>query len=130
MYLLDSDWIIQALVNRQPAARVLQPLEGSRIYVSYISVGEIYEGAFDNVNPHAQLIAFRQFLSSYRLLTLTDPLMERFAELRAYLRRRGQLIPDFGLLIAATALHHNLTLLTFNRRDFERIPDLRLYQVA
>ncbi len=54
--------------------------------------------------------------------------MERFAELRAYLRRRGQLIPDFDLLIGATALQHNLTLLTFNRRDFERIPHLALYQ--
>jgi tRNA(fMet)-specific endonuclease VapC len=54
--------------------------------------------------------------------------MERFAEVRSFLRRRGQLIPDFHLLIGATALHHDLTLLTFNRRDFQRIPDLKLYQ--
>jgi predicted nucleic acid-binding protein len=37
------------------------------------------------------------------------------------------LIEDFDLVIAATALHYDLTLLTFNRRHFERIPDLRLY---
>jgi tRNA(fMet)-specific endonuclease VapC len=54
--------------------------------------------------------------------------MERFAETRAYLRRRGQRIADFDLLIAATALHHDLTLLTFNLRHFERVPDLKLYQ--
>ncbi len=130
MYLLDSDWIIQALSNRQPAARLLQRLEGSAIFVSYISVGEIYEGAFVTANPQAHLTSFRQFLSSYRILTLTDPIMERFAELRSYLRRRGQRIPDFDLLIAATALHYNLTLLTFNRRDFERIPDLVVYHPA
>ena len=130
MYLLDSDWIIQALSNRQPAARLLQRLEGSAIFVSYVSVGEIYEGAFVTVNPQAHLTSFRQFLSSYRILTLTDPIMERFAELRSYLRRRGQRIPDFDLLIAATALHHNLTVLTFNRRDFGRIPDLVLYHPA
>lgn len=128
MYLLDTDWIIQALNNRQPAARTLQQLEVSPIYVCYVSAGEIYERAFDTANPQAHLITFRQFLSSYRLLTLNDPIMERFAELRAFLRRRGLLIPDFDLLIGATALHHNLTLLTFNRRDFERIPSLRLYQ--
>jgi predicted nucleic acid-binding protein len=54
--------------------------------------------------------------------------MLRFAEVRSFLRRRGQLIPDFDLLIAATALHHDLTLLTFNRRHFLRVPDLKLYQ--
>jgi tRNA(fMet)-specific endonuclease VapC len=128
MYLLDTDWAIQALANRQPALRVLDQLAGSRIYVSYVTVGEIYEGAFVTANPQAHLVSFRHFLGPYRLLTLTDPIMERFAELRAYLRRRGQRVPDFDLLIGATALQHNLTLLTFNRRDFERIPDLAIFQ--
>ena len=71
---------------------------------------------------------FARFLSPYRMLTLTDPIMERFAEVRSFLRHRGQLISDFDLLIGATALHHELTLLTFNRRDFLRVPDLKLYQ--
>ena len=31
-------------------------------------------------------------------------------------------------LIAATAIHHDLTLLTFNRRHFERVLDLKLFQ--
>ena len=128
MYLLDSDWIIQALGNRQPALRTLDRLSSSRIYVSYITVGEIYERAFDSVNPEAHLLSFRQFLSAYRVLTLSDPIMERLAETRWFLRRRGQLISDFDLLIGATALHHDLTVLTFNRRDFQRIPDLKLYQ--
>ena len=43
------------------------------------------------------------------------------------LRRQGQLIPDLDLLIAATALAHDLTLVTRNRHHFERIPDLRLH---
>ena len=128
MYLLDTDWIIQALAGRQTALQVLGRLGDSRSYISYASVGEIYEGAFGSVDPQAHLASFRHFLSAYHILTLNDPIMERFAELRAFLRRRGQLIPDFDLLISATALHLNLTVLTFNRRDFERIPDLRLYQ--
>lgn len=128
MYQLDADWSIQALGNRQPAVATLERLAGSRIYVSFVTAGEIYERAFTYPNPQAHLVGFRQFLSSYRLLTLNDPIMERFAELRAFLRRRGNLISDFDLLVGATALHHDLTLLTFNRRDFERIPDLKLYE--
>jgi tRNA(fMet)-specific endonuclease VapC len=63
------------------------------------------------------------------VLPLTDAIMELFAEMRAFLRRRGQLIADFDLIAAITALHHNLTLLTYNRRHFKRIPDLRLYLI-
>lgn len=128
MYLLDADWVIQALANRQPALRILDNLAESPIYVSYVTVAEVYERAFTTVNPQAHLLNFRQFLSPYRMLTLTDPIVERFAEVRSFLRRRGQLIADFDILVGATALHHELTVLTFNRRDFQRIPDLKLYQ--
>lgn len=70
---------------------------------------------------------FRRFLARLALLPLDDAVMERFAFIRADLRRRGQLIPDLDLLIAATALHHDLTLLTRNVRHFDRIPELRRY---
>jgi tRNA(fMet)-specific endonuclease VapC len=54
--------------------------------------------------------------------------MERFAGIRADLRRRGQIISDFDILLAATALHYDLTVLSRNIRHFNRIPDLKLYQ--
>jgi predicted nucleic acid-binding protein len=42
------------------------------------------------------------------------------------LRRQGNLIPDFDLLIAATALRHDLTLVTRDTAHFERIEGLQL----
>jgi predicted nucleic acid-binding protein len=55
--------------------------------------------------------------------------MERFGMIRGALPRQiRQQIGDMDLLIAATALEHDLTLLTRNIRDFSQIPDLRLYQ--
>jgi predicted nucleic acid-binding protein len=56
--------------------------------------------------------------------------MTTFARTRAGLRARGILIPDLDLLIAATALEHDLTLLTRNRRHFDRITGLKLYQAG
>ncbi len=64
------------------------------------------------------------------MLDLNEPIMERFAEIRAYLRRRGELISDFDILIGATAVFYDLTVLTYNIRHFKRIPDLKLYQAA
>ena len=57
-------------------------------------------------------------------------MMQRFARIRGELRRNGQLIPHPDILIAATALDHNLTLLTRNIKDFQRTPELKLYQLG
>lgn len=108
--------------------RILDDLASSSIFVSYVSIGELYEQAFWSVNPQALLLSFRHFLSSYHKLSLIDEIMEWFAELRFYLRRRGQLIQEFDILIAATALYYDLTLLTFNLSHFQRIPELKLYR--
>jgi predicted nucleic acid-binding protein len=127
-YLIDTDWAIDALGGRERAARTLERLGTQRPYVSLISVAEMYDVAFNSPNPEAHLARSRRFLSAFRILGLNDQIAERFAETRAFLRRRGMLIPDLDLLIAATALHYDLTPLTFNMRHFERVPDLRVYR--
>lgn len=127
-YLLDADWIIRALAGRPSAAETLNRLAGLGIAVSLITVGEVYEGAFKSANPQAHLESFREFLHPFRILNLNDQIMEQFAETRALLRRQGNLIPDFDLLVGITAVHYGLTLLTYNVRHFDRIPDLKLYQ--
>jgi tRNA(fMet)-specific endonuclease VapC len=127
-YILDADWVINALAGKQRADTLLQQLAPRGITISWIMVGEIYDTAFGYANPEAHLAAFRQFLSPYQVVGVNDPIMERFAEIRSFLRRRGQLISDFDILLGATALQYDLTVLTFNRKHFSRIPDLTLYQ--
>jgi tRNA(fMet)-specific endonuclease VapC len=74
------------------------------------------------------LASYRRFLARFAVMPLSDPIMETFARIRRDLRDRGQFIPDFDLAIAATALHHDLTLLTRNERHFGRIPGLKLHR--
>lgn len=73
------------------------------------------------------LIAFCDLLISF---PMTKPIMQRFARIRGELRRTGNIIGDFDILIAATALHHNLTLVTRNLRDYNRIPNLDIYKAS
>ena len=108
--------------------RTLDRLSRDGLAVSIIAVAEVYEGAFGTPDPAATLADFREFLGGYAIVPLTDSIVERFARVRAALRQQGQLIPDMDLLIAATALDEDLTLVTRNRRHFERLPDLTLYQ--
>jgi tRNA(fMet)-specific endonuclease VapC len=65
-------------------------------------------------------------LSRLQILDVDEAIAARYGVLKADLQRQGQVIADFDLLIAATALVHGLKLVTHNRRDFERIPGLVL----
>ncbi|MGH2365182.1 MAG: type II toxin-antitoxin system VapC family toxin [Chloroflexota bacterium] len=127
-YLLDSDWIIDVLAGIPSAVEVLDGLVDDGAAISLISVGELFEGAFGFPDPDSHLSRFRQFIAGYDLLGFSERVMERFARIRNDLRRRGQLIPDMDLLIAATAIEHALTLLTRNIRHFSRIPELQIYR--
>ena len=127
-YILDADWVINSLAAKRQADIILSRLAPEGLAISWVTVGEVYEGAFDYPNPHAHLATFRQFLRPFRILGLNDPIMERFAAIRSLLRSRGQLIPDFDTLLGATALHYDLTVLTFNLRHFSRVPDLKVHQ--
>lgn len=126
-YLVDSDWIIDALSNLPAALSQLEELSPEGLAISIITLGEVLEGAYGAPNPTARTDQVRTFLSGYVVLGLDEAIIDRFAQLRLRLRKQGNLIPDFDLLIAATALHHDLTVLTRNTRHFARVPDIKLY---
>lgn len=65
-------------------------------------------------------------IGKQHILPLNRSIMQRFARIRGDLRRKGQIIGDPDILIAATALYHNLTLLTRNRKHYGRIPMLKV----
>lgn len=108
-YLLDADWAMRVLAGHAETKASLERLRPEGIAISWVTVGEIYEGALDKPDVQAALATYREFLHTLSILDLNDAIMERFGQLRAGLRRRGQIIPDFDLLAAATALHYDLT---------------------
>ncbi len=125
-YLVDSDWLIDAVIGRAPALQLIGGLATSGPAISTISVAEVCEGAFGATEPTEALGRAQRFLLNFVVLPVTTQIAEQFAWLRFTLRRQGLLIPDMDLLIAATALEHDLTLVTRNQRHFARIPGLRI----
>jgi tRNA(fMet)-specific endonuclease VapC len=129
-YLIDADFVIHAISGRLSSMRTLGRIGATEVSVSWLTIGEVYEGAFISPNPPALLGVYRAFLSAFPTVSLNDGVMELYAETRAYLRRHGRLIPDMDLLVGATALYYDLTLLTYNRRHFDRVPGLRVHSSA
>lgn len=127
-YLVDSDWVIDALANIPSAITPLRQLAHAGIAVSILTFGELYEGAYGSHDSQAEIGRIQPFLSGYPAINLSEAIMARFAKTRAELRMRGKGIPDLDLLIGVTAVVHQLTLLTRNVRHFGRIPGLTIYR--
>ena len=127
-YLVDSDYVVDYLKGRPAAIPLLDSLVPEGLAISIITYAEVYEGIYYGRTPQQYRRIFRRFLQGVQVLGISRPVAERFAILHGELRAQGLLIPHPDLFIAATAVHHGLTLVTRNIRHFERIPDLLLYQ--
>ena len=126
-YLIDTDWIIDVLHGNANAEQTLLDLAPEGLAISLITYGELYEGVHYARNRQHALAGLRAFLRGKDVLPLTIDIMELFAIVRGQLSRPiRQQIGDMDMLIAATALHHDLALLTRNTRDFRLVPNLAL----
>lgn len=124
-YLVDSDWVIDYLQRRRRALRRLDALLPHGVGLSIVSLGEVHEGLLGARNREQAERDLQSFLDEIVGLVPLDPQICRiFAAERRRLRQAGQRIEDLDIFIGATAIRHNLTLLTNNRRHFERMRGL------
>jgi tRNA(fMet)-specific endonuclease VapC len=128
IYLIDSDWIIDHLAGGPDAVALLQRLADDGFAISLITYVEVYEGILGGRNPVASEELFKTLLADMPVLPISRVIGRRAAAVRNLLRTQGRPLPLADVLIAATAIRHELILVTRNLRHFERIPSLKLYQ--
>ena len=128
-YLLDTNWAIDYLNRIERVVRRVEELETEGIGISIISLAELYEGVFYSRDPEEDERELRNFLRGIEIVDVDDEICRIFAIDRGRLRGAGAIIEDFDIMIGATAKRHRLTLLTNNRRHFERIQDLNIISV-
>lgn len=128
-YLIDTDWIIfQLKGNKQIQSRLIQ-LQSGGLGISIISLAELYEGIIHSRDTIGNQKKLDDFLSSVIIFDITEEICKLFGSYRGFLRKQGLMISDFDLIIAMTCLHHDLTLLTNNRKHFERIKELKIISI-
>ena len=123
--LLDTD-ILSELLKQHPL--VLQRVrtylaEHGRLAFSIITRYELLRG-LKAKQARTQEAAFTLLCQASLILPLTDQVVDRAATLYGELHRQGALLPDADLLIAATALEAQRTLVTNNLAHFKRVPNL------
>jgi len=125
-YLLDTDTCIYWLRNRQSVRERVREVGWNQISICVITVAELYYGAYNSNRVTENLARAEFFIQNLPVLPLNDTALRRFGELKAELRRTGQPIADFDLLIASVALAESYILVTNNTRHYDRIPELQL----
>lgn len=80
-YLVDTDWLIDALANRQHAIGPLRRFGWDGVAISVVTLGEVYEGAFGQQDPEPRLAQYRQFLDGFPVIPLNDAVMLPFGRI-------------------------------------------------
>jgi len=128
-FLLDTN-IISELVKPKPEANVTEWIENtdeSLLYLSVLTLGEIRRGiaSLPQSRRRATLEAWldKDLRARFdgRILVIDQEVADRWGLLTAAARNSGIVLPVIDGLLAATALEHNLTLIT---RDTGQIPSM------
>ena len=126
MYILDTDILIYGLKGHPQVSAHLERHLNDSLAMSVISLMELYFGAHRSRHIEANLARVRALEKSFTVLEAGVEIAATFGSLKARLASEGDILDDFDLVIAATALAHNGVLVTNNVRHFGRVDGLRL----
>jgi len=125
-FLLDTNCISE-LVRPQPDRRVMEWMDAAQeesLYLSVLTLGEIRRGvaALAQGTRRTRLESWIEIDLKARfhgrILAVDAGIADRWGLLAADARRRGKPLPVIDGLLASTALHHNLTIVSRNIKDF------------
>jgi len=126
-YLLDTNICIFIINHRPQQTRErFARVRAGDIAISSVTLSELQYGVAKSANPAKNQNALRHFLIPLEVLPYTAAAAEEYGRLRRHLEPTGQPIGPMDLMIAAHALALNLTLVTNNLREFQRVPTLRV----
>ncbi|MBA7539888.1 Toxin FitB [subsurface metagenome] len=131
-FLFDTDAISELLRPRPATAYVKWIMKVAREeqFTSAVVIGELYKGAYRSHDRERHLANIEQrVLPAVTVLNYDISIAKVFGKIRAHLEDTGAVLPDADIQIAATAIGHDLELITGNLRHFNRISDLKLNHV-
>ncbi len=123
-YLIDTDIIIYSLKNHTQVVENFRRFANAQKSISVITYGELAYGARKSQHTEKNLAKVFRIGELFPVLPVSRTIIDTFASLKASLEKTGRGIDDMDLLIAATAITHNLVLVTNNSRHFARVSGL------
>ncbi|MDW7711685.1 MAG: type II toxin-antitoxin system VapC family toxin [Deferrisomatales bacterium] len=127
MFLLDTNACIRLLNGTSPPLEDrLRRVDPSEVCLCSVVKAELVYGARRSSRVAENLDLLRRFFLPFKSVAFDDPCADHCGRVRAEPAAQGTPIGPNDLLIAATALAHDLTLVTHNIREFSRVTGLRM----
>jgi tRNA(fMet)-specific endonuclease VapC len=126
-YLLDTNICIY--IRRKKPEEVLRrfrTLRPGEAVLSVITFGELVYGAEKSAQRGAALEVLRELAQVLPVQSLPETAAESYGTIRAELERKGEMIGNNDLWIAAHAKAADLVLVTNNEREFRRVRGLKV----
>ncbi len=128
-YLLDT-CVVSEFVKPRPEKNVLEwlnAIDAERVYLSVVTLGEIQRG-ISNLPQSNRRAELEEWLNEEltaqfagRILSFDAENFRTWGQMIAPLKQQGRTMSVMDSLIAATAVHHRMTLVTRNVSDFQHV---------
>lgn len=124
-YLLDTNICVYFLKGLYNLDKKIEKAEIANCFVSEITIAELKFGVENSEEKEKNKKTTYEFVNKFTILPIFNSL-DIYAKEKARLRKKGKPLDDFDLLIGATAISNNLTLVTRNISDFERMEGIQI----
>jgi tRNA(fMet)-specific endonuclease VapC len=124
-YLLDTNICIYYIKGLYDLKSKFEEVGPENCFISEITLAELKFGVAKSEAKEKNQKALDNFLSGIQILPIF-PALDTYAAEKARLQKSGKIIDDFDLLIGATAVSFDLTMVTNNTSHFNRHNDIKL----
>lgn len=125
-FMLDTNICIFTIKNRPQSVREVFKRHHGQMCISAVTLMEMIYGAEKSANPERNLADVEGFAARLEVLKYDQGAAAHTGQLRAELARAGTPIGPYDQMIAGHARSQGLILVTNNRREFDRVPGLRV----
>lgn len=124
-YLLDTNICIYFIKGQFELKSKFEKVNPENCFISEITLAELKFGVENSQRKDKNQKALNDFLTGINIVPIFHSL-DLYASEKARLRKLGNTIDDFDLLIGVTAVKHNLTIVTNNVNHFNRIKGIEI----
>jgi tRNA(fMet)-specific endonuclease VapC len=119
-YLLDTNICAYFFNGQFSLIEKIREIGFENCVVSEITIAELKYGIAKSTKKKKNQLALDTFQAKIEVLPIF-PALDIYATEKARLKTKGKMLDDFDLLIGSTAIFNNLTLVTKNISDFNRL---------
>ncbi|MBI1287097.1 MAG: PIN domain-containing protein [Flavobacteriales bacterium] len=124
-YLLDTNICIYFFRGKFDLLEKMNAVGVDNCFISEITLAELVYGAENSKNPEKNNGLIDEFVESVSVIPVFDAIKE-YGKQKARLKREGNLVGDFDLLIGSTAIANERVMVTDNTKDFERLEGIEM----